>query len=176
MRLASRLHPASLVSFSPKGEAVMAAKPRQLATPFDLYLVRNAKVFLPSAHAMQAGSFTLPANAKGLTREALKAAGTQLVIETNFALARVAVDTALATVTASGYLGGRPTRAEEIAAAFNNTPEATRLNLLGKSKNALYAHLKRRIEKDTGRSKGLSIPTMERVLRDLIRALKKNAS
>jgi hypothetical protein len=61
---------------------------------------------------------------------------------------------------------GRPTRCDEMCAAFDDLSEKRRLEFLEKSKTALYRELRRIIIEKTGQPWGLGTEAMARCLKD----------
>lgn len=141
----------------------MAKKTRRVATPKDLSYARNASVILPSARTAQAGLFTMPAGVTWPTREMIKAAATQLELDTLAAVARVAYDEAQSVAEATaGDPGGHPTREQEIFDVLDAMDPAELDNLLRQSKTALFRHLYNTIVAATGRTEWLGDDALAR--------------
>jgi hypothetical protein len=103
--------------------------------------------------------------ALGITVAAVEASAAQLERETFGAIARVAVGDAMNQApSGEPHPGGRPTRHDEIRAAYDALPKVRRLKLLAESKKALYAELRRIIVDKTSLSHSLGDKAMAAAL------------
>jgi hypothetical protein len=138
-----------------------------LASAHDRDLAEKAPLLLFSSRAMQEGRYRFPPGLAAGWQSAIQAGAAQLERDVLAAVARCAVDDAAATRPAIGRnLGGRPTRHDEIRAAFVGLPKASRMRLLAQSKRALYAELRRGIIVKTGQPYALGDHAMSEALND----------